>query len=194
MRKLILLIGVFCLAMETYSQSDVNNTEPVKEKKYSYGTKAAGESVKLNSGIGFDYMAINSGGFGFNLIVDNFLINFKTIMGDTDSYVTKNESWGIGLGGNRRYWLTKFFFVEGQAGVEYVHTSLEYKVDKNKTTKDSNGDLGLFVTPRIGIKLGKFLGSQIGIVAGYRCDFAKFKFNKEYTSDYFTVGFSCIIE
>lgn len=192
MRKLILLIGVFCLAMETYSQSDVNNTEPVTETKSSHGTKEAGESVKLDSGIGFDYMAIEntSGGFGINLIFDGFLLNFKTVKGDTDSYVTKNKSWGVGIGGNRRCWLSKYFFVEGQFGVEYVHSSLKYKVDKNKTTKDSNGDLGLFVTPRIGIKLGKGLG----IVAGYRCDFAKFKFNKENTSDYFTVGISWIWE
>ena len=161
-----------------------NNTTSSKN-----GTSMAEESSNLLNSIDISYQAIDNGfGLGWTGIINNFMFNVSWLSGDTDKYVTKNSGWRAGIGGNYRYWLTNFLYAEGSAGVEYSHYSVEYKVD-NKTSKESDGDFGLFVTPRIGVKLFKIANDYYGIVAGYRWDFNKFKFKKENTDDYFTIGF-----
>jgi len=158
-----------------------------------------GQSVIMNSdkeeqgrsGLDFSYHAVKNGfGLGFSMIFDYVVVNFSGIIGDTDKYITKNDAWRVGLGGNYRYWIANFLYAEGQAGVEYSHASLEYKIDKNNKEKESDGNVGLFVTPRIGLKLLKLWGINWGITVGYRWDFNKFKFDKEYTDDYLTIGIS----
>ena len=54
--------------------------------------------------------------------------------------------------------------------------------------KESDGNLGLFVTPKIGLRLFTWDEIDWGIQAGYRWDFQEFKFSKAYTADYFTIG------
>ena len=131
------------------------------------------------------YQAI-SGGFGMGITwVFNYLvINASFLSGDTDKYIEKNEGWRAGIGANYRHWLADFIYIEGQAGVEYSHSTIKMKGgDKN-----SDGDVGLFVTPRVGIPFLNIANTKWGIVAGYRWDFNKFKFKKENTDDYFTIG------
>ena len=62
---------------------------------------------------------------------------------------------------------------------------------KSKTTDDkaSDSNLGLFITPRLGIKLF----NNCTLVAGYRWDIDEFKFKKEYTVDYFTLGLNWVM-
>ena len=173
-------------------KTDVNRTETTS--KPTNGTEAAGESADLTSGCSFDYLGIEDAfGLSYNLIFNHLLLNFRMVSGDTNSVVTSNEAWSAGVGYNYRYWLAKSLYIEGQAGVEYAHATLEYKDSNRKTVKDSNGDFGLFLSPRIGLNLFKLWDCDWGVVAGYRWDFNKFKFSKEYTSDYFTIGLSIVM-
>ena len=197
MKKITLVVfGLFCMLSSTQAQkvikTDVNRTETTS--KPTNGTEAAGESADLTSGCSFDYLGIEDAfGLSYNLIFNHLLLNFRMVSGDTNSVVTSNEAWSAGVGYNYRYWLAKSLYIEGQAGVEYAHATLEYKDSNRKTVKDSNGDFGLFLSPRIGLNLFKLWDCDWGVVAGYRWDFNKFKFSKEYTSDYFTIGLSIVM-
>ena len=197
MKKITLVVfGLFCMLSSTQAQkvikTDVNRTETIS--KPTNGTEAAGESTDLTGGASLEYLGIEDGfGLSYNLIIDHFLLSGRLISGETNSVVKSNEAWSVGVGYNYRYWLAKYLYVEGQAGVEYTHATLEYKDSNKKTVKDSNGDFGLFLTPRIGLKLFKLWDTDWGVVAGYRWDFNKFKFSKENTSDYFTIGLSVVM-
>lgn len=165
-----------------------------------------------NSSVEFDYLAVEKGyGLGVNFVFNHILLTYATTSGNENNEYLKNVSgWYIGLGYNYRYYFSKSFFIEGRAGVAYYHGSYEYKTttssnktrnaplqygkDKTSSTKwekESNGEVGMFISPRIGLKLFKIWGNDLNIVAGYRWDFQKFKFKKENTADYFTAGISC---
>lgn len=161
------------------------------------------------SGMEFEYQGIDKGfGLGFNLVIKNIYLSAATISFDDIENVKRNSSgWNVGAGYNYRYYLAKMLYIEGRAGIGYEHVSTEYPAgekvtehhspsigDWESTTtewkKDSNGEFFLSVSPRIGLKLFRIWGSDFNIAAGYRWDFIKFKFGKENTIDYFTVGAS----
>lgn len=163
--------------------------------------------VKQTEGyVSADYQAIDGGfGLGFNVIVNHFVFTGAFTEGQTNADITENNGWNIGVGYSHRYWLGKQLYIEGQAGVGYYHGSMKIKYvsgTKNNSSPtlghyttntysyktESNGDFGMFLTPRIGLKLLKVKDTEWGVVAGYRWDFIKFKFNKDYTADYFTIG------
>lgn len=172
--------------------------------------KVNSEVEQKNSSVEFDYLAVEDGfGIGMNLVINRFFVALAMSYGTKDSDSFRDQSsWHIGLGYNYRHYFAKSFFIEGRAGVGYYHGSYEYKVSasnltransvpsqhgKNNTSsttwkKESNGEFGMFISPRIGIRLFELWGNDLNLVAGYRWDFNKFKFSKEYTNDYFTVG------
>lgn len=142
------------------------------------------------SGWGLEYQAVDGGfGLGMNLIINHFVLTGSLQSLETNKYVTTNENWSIGVGYNYRNWLGKTFYIEGTAGVEYIHSTVEVK-SGSETAEDSNGEFGLFINPRIGMKLFKYFDNWISLTAGYRWDFIKFKFDEDYINDYFTVGLS----
>lgn len=149
---------------------------------------------------------IPDGGFGVGLdyVFSYINVNAAYIFGKTDDNVTDNAGWQIGIGGNYRYNISKVFYVEGRAGIGYYHWSTKYKYQSGEkevgpswgnhhTTvatydyeKNTANEAELYVSPRVGVHLFK----NLSIVAGYRWDFVKFKFDKEHTNDYFTIGAS----
>ena len=154
-------------------------------------TGAAGQQVGESSeeqplgGFDLSYQALDGGfGMGLTWVFNSLVLNFSWLAGDTDKYIEKNEGWRAGVGFNYRHWLSDFLYIEGQAGLEYSHVTVKIKGGDS----ESDGNLGLFVTPRVGIPLLTIGDAKWGIVAGYRWDFNKFKFKKEYTDDYFTIG------
>ncbi|MBR1879409.1 MAG: hypothetical protein IJ804_01440 [Prevotella sp.] len=147
------------------------------------------DEEELKSSFDISYQAIENGfGLGMTWVFNHIVLNGSMISGETNSYIKKNEGWRIGLGLNYRHWLANFLFIEGQAGVEYTHGTVEIKVSKNETSENSEGNFGMFLTPRVGLKALKIAGTDWGVVAGYRWDFNKFKFDKDYTAKYFTIG------
>lgn len=167
MKKLIMAICALCLTLSSVKAQNSTQEEP------------------LLGGISIEYQAIeNAFAAGFNIVYNHVAFCLSMVEGDTNSYVTKNSGWRAGLGYNQRYWLNKFLYVEGTAGVEYSHSKVEYKDEDG----ESGGNIGLFVTPKIGVKLFNWDDTDWGIQAGYRWDFNEFKFSKAYTADYFTIG------
>jgi len=78
-------------------------------------------------------------------------------------------------------------YVEGVIGVQYSHQSVKAADGE----KESEGNLGLWASPKIGVLLINTSKSEplwIGLQAGYRWDVNEFKFKKDYTNDYFTIG------
>lgn len=149
------------------------------------------------------------GGWGreLNFRYKYVLVDFDNLSGETNSTITENSGWNIIAGGNYRQWFGKWFYVEGSAGLDYFHRTIETRVAYSTTRappnnfgasgsatkytyqKDKNGEFGLFVNPRVGVKLFNFKsGGSMGLTASYRRDFLKFKFKKANTTDYFTVG------
>ena len=167
MKRLLMAICALCLTLNCVKAQNSNQEEP------------------LLGGLSIEYQAIeNAFAAGFNIVYNHFGLLLSMVEGETNSYVTKNSGWRVGAGYNYRYWLNKSVYVEGTAGVEYSHSKVEYKEGEG----EKGGNFGLFATPKVGIKLFKWDDTDWGIQAGYRWDFNKFKFSKEYTADYFTVG------
>ena len=208
MKRIILLACTLCFAFTGTSAQDLgensNKKELKEELKESNGSQVLEE--KRNSGFEASYMALD-GGFGihYGFIFDGIALGGKFISGDENDYLRSNTGWGINLGYNWRHWLGKSFYIEARAGIQYLHQSYEYVAGTKTTTKvilgkthtftskvwkkESDGKLGLFLTPRIGLALGE----SFAITAGYEWDFAEFKFDKGHTNDYFTIGLSVIV-
>lgn len=169
MKRLVMAICALCLTLNCVKAQ--NSTSDQEEP--------------LLGGVSVEYQAIeNSFAAGFNIVYNHFALCLSMMEGDTNSYVTKNSGWRAGLGYNYRYWLNKSIYVEGTAGVQYSHSKIEYQDEEG----ESGGNLGLFATPKVGVKLFTWGDYTWGIQAGYRWDFNKFKFSKAYTADYFTIG------
>ncbi len=161
-----------------------------------------------NSGIDASYLTIDDGwGLGVGFMYKNFTLGLKFYdMDDVNSFAENYYQLGANIGYNLRYWLGESFYIEARAGVQYLHTSFESLLGETTTTvgygnnektytglevwdEVSDGNFGLFVTPRVGLVLGK----SISLTAGYEWNFLDFKFDKEHQSDYFTVGLSVLM-
>lgn len=196
MRKILVAMCALSLALGAKAQKvvedDVNRTETTTTDT-SHGTDS--EVNYMNSGTNIEYYGIDGGfGMGFDCIFNYLMFTGSFRSGETNSIVTENSAWSAGIGGHNRYWIGKRFYIEGNAGVEYVHATMKTKVytKKYETEKASDGDFALFLHPHIGLRLFKLFGAECGITAGYRWEFVKFKFSKEYTNDFFTVGIATV--
>lgn len=194
-RKIMAAVCALCLSQGGWAQEEnVTKTAPAESE----------------NGIGnvwsVDYLGLDGGsGLGLNLSVGHVVLTGGLTFGDKPEGITENEGWNIGLGYGYRYWLGKSLFVEGQVGAAYYHGTIKYRyvsdtqghygvsgryytTNTYATEKETSSEFGAFLTPRVGLKLFKFKDQKIGLVAGYRWDFVKFKFDKEHTADYFTIG------
>lgn len=137
------------------------------------------------SGITFEYAGYDGGwGMGFTMNILHVELGYQLLDGETNEYLKTNEGWKVGLGGSYRYWFNKYIWVQGSVGVLYAHSTIEY----DGADKEKEGNFGLYANPRIGLNIY----SGICITASYRWDFNKFKFSKDYTDDYFTVGLAFV--
>ena len=162
----------------------------------------------LTGGFAIDYLTDGD----FNGVGLNWAGRYFVVDGGYSSYSeggVSTSSWNVGIGGHYRYWFNKWLYCEGNLGVFYGNTSFEYEVEEvrtmhydtpalgegdrtytaTRTEEDSDGGFGLFLTPRLGVKIFTLKnGNALSLVAGYRWNFGDFKFDKEHTSDYFSIG------
>jgi len=135
------------------------------------------------------YRAMKDTPFAVNItgIAAHFLIETGYYVGKTNSNVITNHGSHAAFGINKSFHKDKVF-LSVAGGLEYATATMETKYG-NVRNYSSNSNFGLFLFPRVGaadlLTWGK---TRLGVVVGYRWDFAKFKFSKEYTSDNFTVG------
>ena len=217
MKKLMLFVCALFIAATTNAQKvltdDVNRTENEKTST-AHGTDP--EVNDLQGGFGLDYLGIEDGwGIGLNIPMMKYAV-IDAGYSSAGSDGVDVSSWYVGIGGHYRYWFNKWLFIEGNIGVLYGHTSIDIDYDSGSYSTrakpnnfkdnvgtgssstgsdsydDSDGAFGLFFTPRLGIRLFKFGNSDIALVGGYRWNFSDFKFDKEHTSDYFTIGIASI--
>ncbi|MDR1004050.1 MAG: hypothetical protein LBL97_03465 [Prevotellaceae bacterium] len=201
--KKVLFFMVIAICLATFEIKAQTAATAEKTEEVAQETSTSEAETDGQSGGEFGYLGIENGsGFGWNIVFKHILLTYAFTSGDNNDYMKNISGWRAGLGYNYRYNITKFLYIEGHAAVAYYHNSYEYPASSSGETrgsvpsahgygktpteweKESNGDFGMFVSPRIGLNIYK----GIGIVAGYHWDFAKFKFSKEYTTDYFTVG------
>lgn len=210
LKRVALLATGLGLSLGINAQNNLlGSTGAITNKTDTTGISAPQQpKEQLNSFIA-EYVGIDGGwGYGMSIRLKHVMVGYDFLFGETNSTVTENNAWNISAGGNYRHWLGKRFFMEGTAGLGYFHNTLEYKVASGTETyyifgkpysrtkytseKNKNGEIGLFINPRIGIKLFNFTkaGLSCALTVSYRWNFLKFKFKKEYTQDYFTVGLS----
>ena len=175
--KKIILIAVVAILGSPYlmAQRDISSEESKKEQKNNVS------SDSLQSGM-YMTVVLPEDGWGLQYEIDifNFFIGGGLGYGKTNNVVTDNSNWNILGGFHYTYFLTKALYVDARAGVGYGHSSIRFKGG----AKESNGDVFLHISPRIGYNFF----SNGGLVVGYGWNFTKFKFSKEYKSDYFFVG------
>lgn len=148
------------------------------------------EDYKEQNSMTVEYQGID-GGWGIGVELFNFsigdgnrvLMGLGYQFGETNDYITDNYQYIATLGYDYRYYFNEKFFIDGQAGLFY----------KSSTVKAEDEDMsddcfGFYIAPKIGLNLCKLWGKNLGIQAGYRWDFNKFKTSKEYKNDYFTIG------
>lgn len=186
MKKLFFLVmALFAFTTSNAQKIVTDDVDGVDTVKVSTNHGTDEEVNYLNSGAGFDYLFIENGyGLGYNMVFKHLLIDLEYRSADNDYF--DSSSWSVGLGGQYRYWFCKWLYIEGRLGVQYLHTSVKVKSTDDKA---SDGSLGLFITPRLGVKLFK----NYTLVAGYRWDIDEFKFKKDYTADYFSIGLNIVM-
>lgn len=190
MKKIVFSAFALLFAVTMNAQKvltdDVDNTATT-QMSTAHGNNE--EVNYLNSGGGVDYLVIEDGfGLGLNMAFKHLLIDLTYASQGDNNYDL--SAYTIGIGGQYRYWFNKSLYIEGRAGVQFRHASVELKDYDEKASSDK---FGLFITPRIGLKLFKIGGNDLSLVAGYRWDFNEFKFKKDYISDYFTIGLAWVM-
>ncbi|CDD51588.1 unknown [Bacteroides sp. CAG:875] len=211
MKKLLLIVFLFT-SMGAYSQvvidenihADIPDKKEYKEEKKKSAEEGEEEKMLSNkqSSLNFDYQFLDGGyGLGIGLAWKHLLLNYSLKSGETQSPVTENSGWDVGIGAHYRFWYKNLLFLDADLGVRYAHWKFKYTTKEQTgghTTpsgvyipeydydnqSESNGNFGLFISPKIGVNLYK----GVSIAAGYRWDFSKFKFDKDHIGDYFTLG------
>ena len=188
MEKIITIVCALFLTLGSVNAQKVIKDNIDGSAANSENLAKVNEGLDLNSGFGIEYQGIEDGfGMGMNLVINHFVLSGSMYSLDTNGYIETNEGWKLGAGYNHRHWFNKSIYIEGTVGVQYWNHKMEIDGEE-----DSNGEFGLFVTPRVGLKLFKIWDTDWAINAGYRWDFNKFKFSKDYTSDYFTIGLTAV--
>ena len=139
-------------------------------------------------GVEFAYEAVENGwGLGMNWTISYFVLGYDFLEGKKGDSFSRNDGYEIFIGGNYRYHLADFFYIEGRIIAGYYHWKTEYKAKGYKDLNNSVDEAFFGISPRAGIKIKK-----VAISAGYRWDWIKMKFKKENCLDRFTIGLTLI--
>lgn len=204
MKKVFLIMCAFTFACTINAQKvvtdNIHGTDSIENSSTNNSIELSADSDKKyeQNGFGIEYFGVD-GGYGINYnakIFDYLSFGFYFGGGETNETVTENSSWGLNIGANYRYWLGKVLFLEAEGGLAYGHGKITIRTKTGKYGyKDntvSDGNMGFYITPRIGLRICKIGKGGLALVAGYRWHFSEFKFSKEYTSDFFTVGLNLV--
>ena len=194
-----------------YEWNDASNTLYAVEKKdiasitYQNGEKEMfgtsspdnNNSFYAPSAYSIEYEAHEDGGaVGMEYSFSGFLFGGAYGWLKDSEYMKSSSFWNIHTGYNFSFNIPQApVFLDLRVLFGYYGMSYDiingYSKYGNPTYKTKNdGDVFLGLNPRIGVELAKIYGASICIVAGYRWDCLKFKFDKENTDDFFTIGFS----
>ncbi len=184
MKKLLMMLCMLCFVMSASAQSSEKEEgsrrkkETIEEKEALNGKVVQGKYRPY--GMNFYYRGLDGCDLNvqYNLILKYIILDGGYAKGNGSNPSVTN--WNVGAGLNYRYWFNKYIYLEGSVGAQYMASIVEWNDVEGKKT---DGDFGLFAMPKLGLSY-----KGVGVVAGYRWDFAKFKFDKEHTNDHFMVG------
>lgn len=75
----------------------------------------------------------------------------------------------------------------------YTSGMLSGQTYESKTwSKKTSSDFALRISPKVGIRICKLFGSDLHLIGGYEWYFLKFKTDKGFKFDYFTIGVSLL--
>lgn len=172
----------------SYREDNSYNKQTLNTYPYNNGNSnsiSTFDPLEQDGGLDIQYHAIDNGwGIGLDYVVKYFLFGYEYYFGKKNDAINSNMGFEILVGGNFRYHIIKNFYLEGRIFGGYYQWDISYKKGKGYDIEDTKTREAFFgVSPRAGIQFGK-----VAISAGYRWDWIKMKFKKEYCFDRFTVG------
>lgn len=164
--------------------NDVQNQQPVDNSSSVSNNVLPSLNQPQEGGYEIAYEAVENGwGIGMNGTISYFVFGYDLLERKRGDYFSSNDGYEIYIGGNYRYHLADFFYIEGRIIAGYYHWKTEYKAKDYKEFNNSVDEAFFGISPRAGIKIKK-----VAISAGYRWDWIKMKFKKENCLDRFTIG------
>lgn len=129
--------------------------------------------------LGVNYLFVDDGwGIDAAYTFNGFAVDAAYMHSSVGKYSA--NSFSVGLGWMDHFMITDSFFIGGKVIAAYKSVSSSYD--------GQSGDDSDMIVLRVNPFLGYALSESLAITAGYNWDFNKFKFSKEYTADFFTVG------
>jgi hypothetical protein len=174
------------------TSSGNNDYSQNKQSEYSYSNnveKTTNTSVfdpqKQEGAMDVQYHGIDNGwGIGVSGGGSYFLFGYDYYFGKKSEGMSSNMGMEIYAGGNYRYHITEYFYLEGRIFAGYYQWDTEFNKVKGYGLDDIKvREAFLGVSPRAGLRYKK-----VAISAGYRWDWVKFKFKKENCLDRFNIG------
>ena len=173
----------------SYGNNDYSQN---KQSEYSYSNNSnaltntsAFNPQEQEGAMEVQYHAIDDGwGIGISGGGNYFLFGYDYYFGKENEGVSSNMGMEIYAGGNYRYHITEYFYLEGRIFAGYYQWDTKFKKVKGYDIDDIKvREAFLGVSPRAGLRYKK-----VAISAGYRWDWVKFKFKKENCLDRFNIG------
>lgn len=172
----------------SYENNDYSRNQ---QSDYSYSKSPSSSTTtsvlkpqKQEAAADVQYHAIDNGwGIGISGGGSYFLFGYDYYFGKTNELISSNIGMEIYAGGNYRYHITDYFYLEGRIFAGYYQWDTKFKgkgydIDDIKVREAFIG-----VSPRAGLRY-----KRVAISAGYRWDWVKFKFRKENCTDRFNIG------
>lgn len=175
MKKLFIMLVAMIGAATIQAQTERGAVSETPEAKNDTTENVIRHGWYKGAGtVSFNYMGRFESAASVNMDYRFNIVNiggYYTVSGPMDG-------WGAYLGLGTRYYLTPSIYIDGAAGLIYGHSSYEYKQcvgqetdyifnrpythDVYETKKESNGNFGLYVLPRVSFMVFKGVGINIG--------------------------------
>ena len=144
MKKLLLIVFLFT-SMGAYSQvvidenihADIPDKKEYKEEKKKSAEEGEEEKMLSNkqSSLNFDYQFLDGGyGLGIGLAWKHLLLNYSLKSGETQSPVTENSGWDVGIGAHYRFWYKNLLFLDCVSLID----NKNYRLIGNSSTLQKN--------------------------------------------------------
>lgn len=161
---------------EDNNTSTPANTKPLQSQRQAGGTDVMYHAIENGWGIGLDF------------VISYFLFGYDYHFGKKGETLITNMGMELYVGGNYRYHVTDYFYIEGRIVAGYYNWEIKFKGKENEAFDSKVNEAFVGLSPRAGLKFGK-----VAISAGYRWDWIKMDFKKENCLDRFTIGLTIIL-
>ena len=145
------------------------------------------ENYQTQSGADIMYHSVEEWGLGIDICYHGLVLGLDFLQGKIPEGVSETHAVQVYLGGNYRYHVNRYFYVEGRILMGY-YTWTKTNRERHSSVGKGRDDTNRFfvgLSPRIGIDFGHW-----GISAGYRLDVTDIHFSKDRLISRFNLGIS----